>query len=71
MGVVFLEHRRRAWQEKPRVHPGGLYEGLKGMEAVRVGSASLSGSLSVLIDPAFSKFRQGLISLLFFSERAF
>jgi hypothetical protein len=41
------------------------------MEAVRVGSASLSGSLSVLIDPAFSKFRQGLISLLFFSERAF
>src|ERR1700722_16713796 len=28
------------------------------MEAVRVGSASLSGSLSVLIDPAFSKFRQ-------------
>ena len=25
MGVVFLEHRRRAWQEKPRVHPAGLY----------------------------------------------
>ena len=41
------------------------------MEAVRVGSASLSGSLSVLIDPAFSECRQGLISLLFFSERAF
>ena len=38
---------------------------------MRVGSASLSGSLSVLIDIAFSKFRQGLIRLLFFSERAF
>jgi hypothetical protein len=41
------------------------------MEAVMVGSASSSGSLSVLIDLAFRKLRQGLISLLFFSERAF
>ena len=38
------------------------------MEAVRVGSASLSGSLSVLIDPAFSKLRQGLIGLLFLAS---
>lgn len=41
------------------------------MEAVVVAPASLLGSLSVLIDLAFGKLRQGLIGLLFFSERAF
>ena len=41
------------------------------MEAVRVGSASLSGSLSVLIDLALRKLREGLVSLLFLGERCF
>ena len=62
----------RTWQGKaPRLSGGAFAKGFRGTKAMRIVSASRSGSLSVLVDLALRQLREGLVSLLFLGERRF
>ena len=64
-------HRSRQTEELARRSPAFIRRGL--IEGFRdgVGSARRSGSLSVLVDLALRELREGIVRLLFLSERCF